>query len=202
MFSGKTLKCLQRVVELFDLGMKCCYINHTLDTRSTKIFSTNSSKDIHIPKLIHQKKANVLNKIDVDSYDVVGIDESHFFQDLAVTVPEWLSQNKTVIVSGLSANYKMEPFGDILSLLSKADESEQLHAYCKCCLMGLENDNNKIINRKTKLMNIAPFTYRMGGDKGETLIGGHDKYTAVCRRHYNMLDRFDISKREEVFDML
>mmetsp|Transcript_13894 Transcript_13894/g.35912 ORF Transcript_13894/g.35912 Transcript_13894/m.35912 type:complete len:325 (+) Transcript_13894:261-1235(+) len=100
---------------------------------------------------------------------VVAIDEGQFFDDLreycqaAVDV-----ERKTVLVAGLSGDFRRRPFGQINDLLSLADNVTVLSAQCALC----ESERP------------ALFTLRVVGDAGIHLVGGADKYIPVCRHHY------------------
>ena len=187
MCSGKTLKLRSRLSEFLDIGVKTCYINSSKDTRSSSdsAYSTNSS--LHSNTTLDSFKLKSLSEHtsikDFHTYNVIGVDESQFFDDLLDAVNLWISQGKIVLVAGLNGNYKMEKFGQILDLIPISDHSEHLKSHCKACL----RDSLKIYPNNT-FVNDAPFTLRTVSSTDETLIGGSLLYSPVCRYHYHLLN--------------
>jgi len=58
--------------------------------------------------------------------------------------------------------------GQVLDLISKADEIVQLRAYCSMCKDG----------------SLASFTKRLTDETDQVVVGHKDKYMAVCGRCY------------------
>ena len=73
---------------------------------------------------------------------------------------------KTVIVAALDGSYQRTPFGDILNLIPLAENVIKLTAVCMICFQE------------------ASFTKRIGAEKELEIIGGAEKYMAVCRECY------------------
>ena len=111
------------------------------------------------------------------NYDVIGIDEGQFFDDLYDGV-YWLVEklHKHVIVAGLSGSFKREQIGQIDILKPLSDTDTKLTAWCLECA-------------KTKKATCAPFTHRISGDGPTKQSGGIDKYIPVCRRCYQKLNK-------------
>uniref|UniRef100_A0A8C7WVG4 Thymidine kinase n=1 Tax=Oryzias sinensis TaxID=183150 RepID=A0A8C7WVG4_9TELE len=113
---------------------------------------------------------------------VIGIDEGQFFPDTVEFSEEMANLGKTVIVAALDATFQRKPFGNILSLVPLAESVVKLHAVCMQCYRE------------------AAYTKRIGVEKEVFLplqlrcvkwcllqvevIGGADKYQAVCRTCY------------------
>ena len=112
-------------------------------------------------------KTSLLEKINVDSYDVIGVDEGQFFQDLAVVL-RWVEMGKRVCVAGLSGDYQKKNFETISYLIPHADDIQFKKALCMHCGCS------------------ASFSRRVGSSSERLLVGGKDKYEAVCRKHYNL----------------
>ena len=70
---------------------------------------------------------------------------------------------KIIIVSGLSATYKMEPFDTMSKLISIADEIIHVKSVCTSCYED------------------ASFTLRTSSSTDLVDIGGSDSYRPVCR---------------------
>lgn len=70
---------------------------------------------------------------DWKEYDVLGIDEGQFYNDV-VEFCEMASQaGKIVIVSALGGTSNRVGFNSILDLVPKAEKIKQLHAICRLC---------------------------------------------------------------------
>lgn len=178
MFGGKSSSVLRKLTQMKEIGLNVLYINHCLDNRSTKGWST------HCPILKHNElditiiKTDKLQNIEYDQiweYDVIGIDEAQFFDKFLCEFVQTLvdKMNKYVIVAGLDGDYKRERFGHILDLIPLADNVAKLHAYCKIC------------SREKKTVS-AIFTKYIGEETLDNIIiGGADKYIPVCRKCYS-----------------
>ena len=94
------------------------------------------------------------------------VDEGQFFPDLVEYVEKWANRGKIVIVAALDANYKREPFGNVIELLPLAETIKKLSAVCLDC------------GKK------ASFSKRITENKTEKLIGGLNEYKVVCRPCY------------------
>ncbi|XP_029355011.1 thymidine kinase, cytosolic isoform X2 [Echeneis naucrates] len=100
---------------------------------------------------------------------VIGIDEGQFFPDTVEFCEEMANLGKTVIVAALDATFQRKPFGNILNLVPLAESVVKLHAVCMQCYKE------------------AAYTKRLGAEQELEVIGGADKYQAVCRRCYGDL---------------
>ena len=117
-------------------------------------------------------KTKDLINMDFSGYDIVLIDEAHFFEDLVDTVKKLLDKKIYVIVGSLIADFKGEKFGNAIDLVPICDEIHRLHAYCGICA-------------EDKKCRIAIYSKRMSECKETVEIGGSEKYIPVCRSHYN-----------------
>ncbi len=180
MFSGKTSYILSKIAKLAELNYQILYINIEFDTRSENVFSThNPFFDTHVDFIkkesiknnVSMIKSKNLVGIDILKYDVIIVDESHFFDDLLDFVNDCLSMNKYIIVSGLMADFKGNKFGKTLDLIPICTNIERLHAYCAECA-------------KDKKCSIAIYSKKIVKCKKSIDIGGSEKYIPVCRNHY------------------
>lgn len=126
MFSGKSTKLRQEMTTLADVGAKVLYINHSKDSRNTESFDSNITTHHSGYKGLSNKirpiKASKLSEIEINNYDAIGIDEGQFFDDLEVTVRDWvLNKNKHVIIASLDGNFLMGTFGQASRLISICD---------------------------------------------------------------------------------
>jgi thymidine kinase len=168
MMASKSTELLTRLSKYVALGIKVLYVNSSIDTRSSGDVSTHNPT-LKTSDTIVTMKTHLLATIPVKDYDVIGIDEAQFFEDLVKTVSKWV-ETKHIIVAGLDGDANQKVFGKTLELIPLSDEIVKLTALCKSCFT---KGRGKIP---------APFTRRLDSNT-ETVIdaGGADKYEPVCR---------------------
>jgi len=181
MFSGKTTYLLSEIAKLAELNYKILYINIDFDDRSNNVFSThNPFFDNHVDfikkesiiKNVIMIKTRLLIELDIEDYDMIIIDEAHFFDDLITFVNSCLNKKKYIIAAGLQADFNGRKFGKILDLVPICTDIKRLHAYCSECA-------------KNKYCRIAIYSKKITKSKKINDIGGSEKYIPVCREHYN-----------------
>lgn len=170
MCSGKTTQMIVEASRYFYLAQKkVLLVVCSLDTRNPK--EKISSHFKHFKNLDEifdivtlQPSEFKLENIPT-GYDLICVDETQFFTNTWPVIFS-LKENTNVICSGLKANFKQEPFGDFLNLISMADRTIECHALCSVCKKP------------------APHTRRTVKDESLVLIGGTDVYQAVCSEHF------------------
>ena len=167
MFSGKSTELIRRVKCLKSIGHTVLVINHSNDNR----YSTVEEVVTHSGNAMKAIKTDTLDSVDVRDYDLIAIDEAQFFPNLFENILKFLNLKKKILVAGLISDYRREPIGQVLHLISKADEIVQLRAYCAICKNGT----------------LASFTKRISKET-EQVVVGVDKYVAVCRQCYQLKD--------------
>jgi thymidine kinase len=179
MFSGKTSYLLNKISLLVELDLKVLYINIDFDNRSNLEFSTHNPMfnniDFKLKNKINENltmiKVRDFSNITFDSYDIIMIDEAHFFDDIIKFTKKLLDNKKHVIIATLIADFKGNKFGKVLDLIPICDELTRLESYCIEC-------------SKQKKINKAIYSKRITKNKESIDIGGSDKYVAVCREHF------------------
>lgn len=164
MFSGKTTELMRRIRALTIAKKKAHVINYSKDLRYPGSDSSVVTHDgVSYPATLcgANDLENVVNSC--QSFDVIGIDEGHFFRNLFEVAELFANQGKIVIIAGLNSTFERKDFGDIPKLLSVADDMTFLHAICSICYN--QAACSKRITKSTEL----------------ELIGGSDKYEARCR---------------------
>jgi thymidine kinase len=172
MFSGKTTELCRRLNILQTLGLKCVYINSNIDDRSTNNFSTHNkmlnkiSFDSYKMKEIFPLKQIGLN------YDVIGIDEIQFFNNILDTILELVeTHGKKIIVSGLNGDSNRNLFGEMHLLIPYSDNISKIDSYCvKCYRQGIQRH--------------GIFSQKESNEIEKITVGGSDKYISVCRECY------------------
>jgi thymidine kinase len=196
MFSGKTTKMLQSVTMYADIskgGKKPLIINHSFD-KNRKAgngegdlpISSHSSQYNGVSKNVDTIYTHNLSDVNVDDYDVIGIDECQFYPDLFETVRYWITIGKHIYCSGLDGCYKAENFGQTHMLLPMSDEFTKLSAVCHVCLKGCKED---VITPNSFVK--APFTSKIAGNKTKKIeTGSSDIYIPTCGYHHEELMGF------------
>jgi len=160
MFSGKTTE-LNRRLTRYELAQKKVfrirYKNDTVQTTHDGV-KKKGEKTFKLYELKNQ----------IEKFDIIGIDEAQFFDDLIDFVKYCADLGKIVIVAGCDGTFEMKPFGKICDLISVADEIVKLNAVCKIC--GYD----------------APFSLRITKEIQEVELIGSEHYMACCRSCYNI----------------
>ena len=167
MFSGKTEELLRRIkratfanqqVELFKPAIDIRY-----DEEDVVSHDANSMQSTPV-----HNSAEILLYVNMDTVQVVGIDEVQFFDDGIVDVCNKLANNGIrVIVAGLDMDYSGKPFGCMPQLLAVAEYVTKTHAICVKC-----GDR-------------AQFSHRLVASDRQVLLGEKDSYEPLCRHCYN-----------------
>lgn len=166
MFSGKTTELVRLIKRQVIVEKRCMIICHVNDNRYTK---KNSNSVINHDK--HEffdcdvKYVSKLGEINADDYDVIGVDEISFFDDIEL-INIWANSGIVIIVAGLDGDYKQKNFKKVHKIIPNAEKIIKLTAVCKC-----GND--------------ASFTIRKNNETNLIVIGGKDIYDAVCRECLN-----------------
>lgn len=183
MYGGKTTYLIH-IIEAQGWACSVLYINHALDTRDAKAYSTHSTTlDKNLSKKLNSVMIKVASLAEIDdktllSYPVVCIDEAQFFPDLDERVRYMVNVlGLEVYVAGLNGDYKRRKFGQILDLVPDADDVIILKdTLCsKCALKG---------TRKT-----AKFTWRVNDNSKSQVEIGSQNYIPVCRGCHNSLGK-------------
>ena len=167
MFSGKTEELLRRIkratfanqqVELFKPAIDVRYDEEEVESHDA---NSMQSTPVH-------NSAEILLYVNMDTVEVVGIDEVQFFDDGVVDVCNQLANNGIrVIVAGLDMDYLGKPFGCMPKLLAVAEYVTKTHAICVKC------------------GDLAQFSHRLVASDRQVLLGEKDSYEPLCRHCYN-----------------
>ena len=112
-----------------------------------------------------------------EDYDIILVDEGQFYDDLKDNIIHWVDiLSKTVYVYGLDGDFRRQKFGQMMDLVPLCDKIVKKKAKCMLCNDGTD----------------ALFTWKLenNSDADTNLeIGAADKYIALCRKHYNRLNK-------------
>eukprot|EP00090_Calanus_glacialis_P027382 TRINITY_DN4312_c0_g1_i2.p1 TRINITY_DN4312_c0_g1~~TRINITY_DN4312_c0_g1_i2.p1 ORF type:complete len:265 (-),score=66.91 TRINITY_DN4312_c0_g1_i2:618-1376(-) len=165
MFSGKSTELIRRLKRYQVAQYEVLIVKYAKDVRYDE-----GGIATHCGQTLPAVSATMLGELTgkTEAYDVIGIDEGQFFGDVVDWCETMANKGKIVLVAALDGTFQRKPFCDILSLVPLAEEVTKLSAVCMNCFQD------------------ASFSKRISSGDGETVevIGGADKYMAVCRSCY------------------
>ena len=162
MFSGKTEELIRRLNRVVLAKQKVEIFKPAMETRyhESNVVSHNENTIRSTPVQF----ANDILLLAGDC-DVVGIDESQFFDDTLPEVCNQLAeQGKRVIVAGLDMDFEGKPFGPMPSIMASAEFVTKVHAICMNC--GA----------------LASYSYRLATNTEKVMLGEKSTYEARCRK--------------------
>lgn len=171
--SGKTTLLMHRVERGSLAGKRCLVVKHTIDIRYEELskdgITTNAlrsyTKGFDVVKV--STIAEMADK--VCDYDIIGITESQFFEDIEMVAELADKHEVRFICEGLDGCFGRNTFGSMYKLLPRCDKVKKLNAICYSC--GAD----------------APFSSKFTCvDSTDSVIdvGGADKYAPLCRKCY------------------
>ncbi len=168
MFSGKTEELIRRLKRAKIAKQRIEIFKPEIDKRySNKRIVSHDSNSIHSTPV---KNACEILKY-ANGYEVIGIDEAQFFDDVLVDVCNELANKGTrVVVAGLDMDFLGNPFGPIPKLFSIAEFVTKVHAICMRC------------------GNIAQYSHRLSNKEDLVVLGEKDVYEPLCRTCYTNLN--------------
>ena len=169
MFSGKTTELVRRLTILREAGLSVLYIRSSLDTR--KFISHNKTMSV-LEMATCTTDSLMTSKSYAKVFNVIGIDEAQFFDDLPEFCIEMVEKcGAKIIVSGLNSDFRREKFGKICDLIPLCDNITKLYPFCSIC------SGNKILTP-------ALFSKRIIESVDKVVIGDCQSYIPVCRECY------------------
>lgn len=186
MMSGKSTELRRELTRHCDVHLKVCYINSIFDTRAPET-STHSSEFTKLSPKITVFKTKYLSEVEkfIIDYDIIGIDEGNFYDDI-LEITDWIRKyNKHIIVSGLNGDYNQEHFGKLDRLYPHADDIIKLNAICVDCV-------------KTGHVISAPFTYCIKPSEEKIHVGGANEYKPLCRECFYKTKNNKVDEKIEI----
>ncbi|XP_041362978.1 thymidine kinase, cytosolic-like isoform X2 [Gigantopelta aegis] len=174
MFSGKTTELMRRMKRYQIANYNCLIIKYSKDDRYDKDGIATHDRQT-LPAVSAEELSTLSTK--AIQYDVIGIDEGQFFPDVVEFCNQLAEKGKVVIVAALDGTFQKQGFGNILNLVPVAEHVTKLTAVCMTCYSE------------------ASFTKRKGSETKVEVIGGADKYLAVCRMCFQSPEKESPRKR-------
>lgn len=166
MFSGKTTELFRLVRRYILAGKRAVIVKYAKDNRYDSVMACTHDL-CKMEALSAIRISDVYDKL-LD-FDVVGIDEAQFFDDILPHVDNLANLGKTVIIAALDGDYQKKPFLPIVPLFALSEKIVKVNAVCRTC--GRD----------------AAFTIRTTTSRELEVIGGEEMYRAVCRSCYKNL---------------
>jgi len=165
MFSGKSTELIRRLKRYQVAQYEVLIVKYAKDVRYDEAgIATHCGQKLPAVSVTDLKELTAK----AEGFDVIGIDEGQFFGDIVGWCETMANKGKIVVVAALDGTFQRKPFCDILSLVPLAENVTKLSAVCMNCFQD------------------AAFSKRISSVDGEKVevIGGADKYMAVCRSCY------------------
>lgn len=165
MFSGKSTELIRRI-KIYKISNKnCIIVKHQKDNRYQSAPSEIITHDFQTMNAISTNSLSEIIDI-LEKYDVIGIDEGQFFQDITIVAENLANKGKIIIIAALDGTFQRLPFNKICDLIPLCEKVIKLNAVCKKCFGN------------------ASFSKRITNEKEIEIIGGLEKYQPVCRKCY------------------
>lgn len=183
MFAGKSSRILSIESRYASLGMRVLILKHSSDNRYGEYDDviTHDRRRVPCRRLVN---LNQLENETLARFDVVIVDEAHFFPDLRNFVRRIVEDHrKALFLVGLDGDSNRQPFGELLQCIPLADRVERITAFCHSCANGTP----------------GLFSYRRAGPHDQqVIIGGAERYHTLCRRCFLRQQEEDARGRMEV----
>ena len=163
MFSGKTEELLRRIRRAEFAHQQIELFKPAIDVRYDDVDVVSHNENSRVSTPVHNS-SEILLYVNMESVEVVAIDEVQFFDDGVVDVCNTLANaGIRVIVSGLDMDYLGHPFGPMPKLMAVAEYVSKQHAICTHC------------------GDLANYSHRIVASKDQVLLGEKDAYEPLCR---------------------
>lgn len=171
MGSSKTANALMVVYNYYERGKTALLVKPQVDTRDEVGVVTSRmglKKECSYVEVLVK-----MSDDEIEKYDCIVVDEAQFCKkeqiDFFVHIVDEL--DIPVICYGLRTDFRRELFPGSMWLLAWADVIEQIKTVCWCgnganCNTRFTDDGQVI------------------RDGDQVVLGGNDKYIALCRKHY------------------
>jgi thymidine kinase len=194
MYSGKSSELkMDRNDWLSIKGIRILVVNYSKDKRYTNedMVMTHNKEGVKCTRVECLSEItngecydSVGNIVLPENYDLILIDEGQFYSDLRDNIIHWVDiLKKTVFIYGLDGNFKREKFGQVMDLIPLCDEVIKKKAKCMLCNNGKE----------------ALFTWKMEDNEDAKIDIGTDKYVALCRKHYNRINKQNVTIEGKIY---
>jgi thymidine kinase len=171
MFSGKSEELIRRLKRARIARQRVLCFKPDIDLRYHRTAIASHSQQTHDAAVITPNSDSLRDQLfgagQIDSADVIGLDEVQFFDmEIVPLVLELVHLGKRVLLAGLDTTFANEPFGPVPNLMALADQVTKLSAVCMTCGQP------------------AIHTQRLGASQELVVVGAAGVYEARCRAHF------------------
>lgn len=167
MFSGKTEELLRRIRRAKFANQEIELFKPAIDVRYDELQVVSHDETSMVSTPVHNS-SEILLYVNMESVQVVGIDEVQFFDDGIVEVCNKLANcGIRVIVAGLDMDYLGNPFEPIPHLMAIAEYVTKVHAIC------------------TRCGDLAQYSHRLVLNDKQVMLGEKESYEPLCRHCFN-----------------
>ena len=169
MFSGKSEELMRRVRRAIIARRRVQVFKSHLDDRYAGLMAVSSHDRRTVEAVPVDSSSQIMLRLDPTA-QVIAIDEAQFLDAGIVQVASALAdRGRRVILAGLDADFRGEPFGPMPFLMAVAEVVDKLHAICVMC--------GNPASRTQRLIDGKPAPY----DSPTIMVGSADSYEARCR---------------------
>ena len=169
MFSGKSEELMRRVRRATIARKRVQVFKSHLDDRYAGHMAVSSHDRRTVEAVPVDSSSQIMLRLDPTA-QVIAIDEAQFLDAGIVQVASALAdRGRRVILAGLDADFRGEPFGPMPFLMAVAEVVDKLHAICVMC--------GNPASRTQRLIDGKPAPY----DSPTIMVGSADSYEARCR---------------------
>lgn len=173
MYSGKTTEFMRQIMMYKTLNKKIIIITHSSDNRYSDSGNISTHNREMMDAIAMTKLFDIVETPAYKEAHVVFIEEAQFFPDLfEFTTMVANKDQKIVVVCGLDGDFQLNPFEQVVRLITHAESVKKLNALCKRCGDGTP----------------ACFSKRIVTSQERELVGSDGVYEALCRKHYYSTD--------------
>lgn len=165
MFSGKSTELMRQGERHMLAGHKVVFLKPQFDDRYSEDEIVNH-KGQKVKAIGITPEDNILLMEDIQTADVILIDEVQFIDNIVIKIECLLKQGKAIYCSGLDMDFLGKPFEIVANLMAMADEVNKFHAVCAHC--GED----------------AVYSKKLSDSTTRIELGEKDKYIPLCRNCY------------------
>jgi thymidine kinase len=174
MFSGKTTEMIKQVRYAAYAKQSSVIVKYLQDNRYTSSDVVAAHSELRQSSAAVDKYSDPIRVVSVmrlaevvleDNETVVGVDEGHFYPDLAEVCERWADSGRRVIVAALDSTYMRGTFDNITKLIPLCENIRKENGVCMQCRRAPSAFSKRIV---------------VGGELFQ--VGGRESYISVCRR--------------------
>lgn len=179
MFSGKTDKLIQKILEYKKAKKNILAFKPSIDNRTPNIFSRTNNQVEAIVINDSKQIIDYLNNVKWN-VDAIFIDELQFFDNQIIYYIKKILQetNIKIYVSGLDTDFKKEWFQNVKEILKICDKDNQIHLFARCAICNQKAEwsarkvNNEYVIDNGPIIQIESFT------------NNKTEYVPLCDAHH------------------